>query len=216
MVPTVVERFPGVWVVEHPGVRCEVTLLRSRTTSRGEFRRAAERVGYYLAVVATAGLETEPVEVETPLSRALGSRWRQPPVLVPILRAGLLLLPPFVHLFPEAQIGYLGLRRDEQTLEPRLYYAHLPAPQPGAWYFLLDPMLATGGSMQAAVEYLRGWGAERIVAVSILAAPEGIERVRRQCPEVQLVVAAVDHGLDEHGFIIPGFGDAGDRAHGTE
>lgn len=216
MVSTVVERQPGVWVVEHPGARHELTILRSATTGRAEFRAAAERLGLYLAIAATSRLQLEAVEVETPLCRTQGWRRAQPLVLVPILRAGMLLVPAFLRLFPEARIGYIGLRRQEATLEPELYYANLPPLGDGAQILILDPMLATGGSIEAALDYLCAHGASQPTLLCIIAAPEGITRLRRRYPEVPIVTAAIDHGLDEHGFIIPGLGDAGDRAMGTE
>ncbi|MCS7169350.1 MAG: uracil phosphoribosyltransferase [Candidatus Kapabacteria bacterium] len=215
MVSTVVERQPGVWVVEHPAARHELAILRSVDTGRAEFRAAAERLGFYLAHAAAANLAVEPIEVETPLCRTIAYQRTQPLVLVPILRAGMLLLPAFLRLFPEARIGYLGLRRDERTLKPELYYANLPPLRPGAQVFVLDPMMATGGSMQTAVEFLCGWGATVLTAVCIIAAPEGIRRFRRNHPAIPIVTAAIDYGLNEQGFIIPGLGDAGDRAHGT-
>jgi uracil phosphoribosyltransferase len=201
--------------VEHPGARHELAILRSAATGRADFRAAAERLGYYLAMAATASLRTEPLEVETPLCRTVAYRRVEPLVFVPILRAGMLLLPAFLRLFPEARIGYLGLRRHEETLQPELYYANIPPLQPGAQVFVLDPMLATGGSMEAAVGYLQQQGAHGLCAVCIIAAPEGIQRLRRRFPEVPIVTAAIDHGLNEQGFILPGLGDAGDRAHGT-
>ncbi len=215
MVPAVVEQSPGVWVVQHPGAQHELGILRSAATQRAEFRAAAERLGLYLAIAATARLATERIEVETPLCRTHAYRRTEPLVFVPILRAGMLLLPSFIRLFPEARIGYIGLRRDEETLTPELYYANLPPLEPGAQVFVLDPMLATGGSLEAAVEYLQRHGARSLTAVCILAAPEGVERLRRRCPELPIVTAAVDQGLTANGFIIPGLGDAGDRAHGT-
>ncbi|GBD07236.1 Uracil phosphoribosyltransferase [bacterium HR21] len=215
MVPAVVERHPGVWTVEHPGAQHELAILRSKTTQRAEFRAAAERLGLYLAMAATASLETETVELETPLCRTQGRRRTEPIVLVPILRAGMLLLPAFLRLFPEARIGYLGLRRDERTLEPVLYYANIPPLQPRARIFVLDPMLATGGSMEAAVRFLQQQEGVSITAVCILAAPEGLERFRRSFPGVPVIAAAIDQGLNSQGFIVPGLGDAGDRAHGT-
>ncbi|MCS7177163.1 MAG: uracil phosphoribosyltransferase [Candidatus Kapabacteria bacterium] len=127
----------------------------------------------------------------------------------------MLLLPAFLRLFPEARIGYLGLRCNEQTLEPELYYANLPPLQPEARVFVLDPMMATGGSMQAAVEFLRHQGATSLTAVCIIAAPEGIQRFRQHHPAVPIVTAAIDYGLNAQGFTLPGLGDAGDRAHGT-
>jgi len=128
----------------------------------------------------------------------------------------MLLLPAFLRLFPEARIGYLGLRRNEATLQPELYYANLPPLQEGAQFFIVDPMLATGGSMEAAVEYLHRRGAREITLVCIIAAPEGIARLRQRYPDLPIITAAIDHGLNEHGFIVPGLGDAGDRAMGTE
>ncbi len=216
MVPAVVERLPRVWVVEHPGARHEVTILRSTATGRAEFRAAAERLGLYLAIAATSQLAVEPVEVETPLCRAQGWRRAQPLVLVPILRAGMLLVPAFLHLFPEARIGYLGLRRQERTLEAELYYVNLPPLEAGAHVFVVDPMLATGGSMEVALDCLCARGAQHISLLCIIAAPEGIARVRRRYPQVPIFTAAIDQGLNEHGFIVPGLGDAGDRATGTE
>jgi uracil phosphoribosyltransferase len=154
------------------------------------------------------------VEVETPLARAAGARLAQPLVAVPVLRAGLGMLDAVTELFPEVTVGYVGLERDHATFEPSLYYSKLP-PLEGRFVLLLDPMLATGASAAAACGELERAGAGQITLLSVVSAPEGIARLQDLHPEINIVTASIDDGLDEHAYIVPGLGDFGDRLFGT-
>ncbi len=203
-------------VLEHPLVHHKLTLMRDRKTPGGLFRALVEEVGLILAVEATRSLHTDAVAVETPLERTQGRRL-QPldPVLVPVLRAGLGLLPPFQQLLPTAKVGHLGLYRDHDSLVPVPYYRNFPPLLEARPVFVLDPMLATGGSASEAVRQLKAAGARIITLVSVLAAPEGIERLRADHGDLCVVVGAVDRQLNDRGYILPGLGDAGDRIFGT-
>ncbi len=203
-------------VLEHPLVHHKLTLMRDRKTPGSLFRALVEEVGLLLAVEATRSLETDAVAVETPLERTQGRRL-QPldPVLVPVLRAGLGLLPSFQMLLPTAKVGHLGLYRDHDSLVPVPYYRNFPPLLEERPVFVLDPMLATGGSASEAVRQLKAAGARKTTLVSVLAAPEGIERLERDHPDLCVVTATVDRQLNERGYILPGLGDAGDRIFGT-
>lgn len=202
-------------VVEHPLLASDLTRLRDRATDATTFRQLFRRVGMHLTIAATHSLDVEPVAVETPLEQTLGLQLTQRIVAVAILRAGLLLLEPFLELVPTAHVGYVGLRRDEATLEPQQYYWRVPQLDEQRAVFVLDPMLATGGSACAALAQVFAHGGRKVTLVCALAAPEGIERVHSVYPTVRIVTAAVDRQLSAQGFILPGLGDAGDRAFGT-
>lgn len=203
-------------VMDHPLVLHKLTLLRDRKTPMSQFRRLVEEVGLLLAAEATRTLVTEPVAVETPLERTEGRMLPQlDPVLVPVLRAGLALVNPFLQLLPTAKVGHLGLFRDHDSLVPVPYYRNFPPLLHARPVFILDPMLATGGSASEAVRQLKEAGAKDILLASVLAAPEGIERLREDHPDLKVVVAALDRQLNEKGYILPGLGDAGDRVFGT-
>jgi uracil phosphoribosyltransferase len=203
-------------VVDHPLCHHKLTLLRDVKTPGSLFRKAIEEIGLILAVESTRHLPTESVAVETPLERTQGRRLMSlDPVLVPVLRAGLGLLPPFLQLLPTAKVGHLGLYRDHDSLVPVPYYRNFPPLLEERYVFVLDPMLATGGSASEAVRQLKVAGARRITLVSVLAAPEGIQRLQADHPDLQIVVGAVDRGLNEKAYIVPGLGDAGDRLFGT-
>lgn len=203
-------------VLDHPLAHHKLTLLRDRKTPGSLFRQIVEELGLILAVECTRNLPTESVALETPMERTQGRRLPPlDPVLVPVLRAGLGLVPPFLQLLPTAKVGHLGLYRDHDTLVPVPYYRNFPPLLEERVVFLLDPMLATGGSASEALRQLKAAGAKNITQASILAAPEGLDRLQQDHPDVQIVVAAVDRSLNEKGYILPGLGDAGDRIFGT-
>jgi len=204
------------FVVDHPLCHHKLALLRDVKTPGSLFRRLLEEIGLILAVESTRDLPTEPVAVETPLERTQGRRLTSlDPVLVPVLRAGLGLLAPFLQVMPTAKVGHLGLYRDHDTLVPVPYYRNFPPLLEEREVFILDPMLATGGSASEAVRQLKVAGARRITLVSVLAAPEGIRRLNADHPDLKIVVGTVDRELNENAYILPGLGDAGDRLFGT-
>ena len=208
---------PGpLHVVDHPLMHRHVAVLRDRNTSREGFRAALAEAAAILAYEATRELETVAFKVQTPLEPADARRPAKDIVVVAVLRAGLGLVDGFLRLVPEAAIGHVGLARNEDTLEPESYYERLPAAIPLATVFVVDPMLATGGSAAEAIKRVRAAGAVDVRLVCLVAAPEGIAAVRAVEPEIPIVVAAMDRGLDERGYIRPGLGDAGDRMFGTE
>ncbi len=204
-----------VRVLRHPVIQHKLTELRDRQTPPKRFRELLREVTPLLLYEATQDLEVEEVSVITPMGEARGQRLRGTIGLVPILRAGLGMVEGALHVFPEAQVWHLGIYRDERTLQPVPYYNRLPAQPTVTWCFILDPMLATGGSAVAAADILKRWGVPRIIFVGLIAAPEGLERFTGAHPEIPVYVAAVDSHLNPHGFIVPGLGDAGDRQFGT-
>jgi uracil phosphoribosyltransferase len=197
-------------LVRHAIVQETLARLRDKETPSREFRRLAHRVGLLLAAEATRGLPLRDAEVETPLERTAARRLAARVVAVPILRAGLGMLPAFLDVVPEASAGYLGLERNEETAVARCYYEKVPD-LVGADVFLLDPMLATGGSAAMAVERLRGRGARSIALLSVVAAPEGVAHLEKAAPELTVYVAALDRELSDVKYILPGLGDFGDR-----
>lgn len=204
----------GVKVVDHPLAASLLAALRDRTTAPPLFRLLAKRLALVLCLEATRAVPTTPIEVETPLAITTGARLAQPLVAVPVLRAGLGMLEAVTELFPEVTVGYVGLERDHATFEPSLYYSKLP-PLRGAAVLLLDPMLATGASAAAACHELEKGGAAQVTLLSVVSAPEGIAHLQHLHPEVNIVTAAIDDGLDDHAYIVPGLGDFGDRLFGT-
>ncbi|MBS0635222.1 MAG: uracil phosphoribosyltransferase [Verrucomicrobia bacterium] len=194
-----------------------ITILRNRNTPIEQYRQAADQLGTVLAVECDSLFPKATLFVDTPLARTHGVCFKHEFVLVPILRSGLALLPPFMRFHPGAGIGFIGTRRDEKTAIPELYYANLPPFTQDNPILLLDPMIATGGSAALAVKVLKDAGAveKQITLISFIASPEGITRFQKDCPEVGLVVAQVDEGLDEQKRILPGLGDFGDRYFGT-
>ena len=209
-----------ITVVDHPLVRHKVTRLRDATTDSPTFRRLTEELVTLLAYEATRQIRVEPVTVRTPVAAADGVRLAQPrPLVVPILRAGLGMLEGMTRLMPTAEVGFVGLVRDEVTLQAATYAERLPDDLSGRQCYVLDPMLATGGTMAAAVQYLVRRGAAHVTCICLIAAPEGIERLRRELAATELdchlVVAAVDDKLNEVCYIVPGLGDAGDRLYGV-
>ncbi len=206
-------------VIKHPLVDHKLTLLREASTEQPTFRRLVEELVTLLAYEATRGVRVREVEITTPVATTTGTRLAQPvPLVVPILRAGLGMLDGMLRLMPAAEVGFLGMIRDEETLMPATYAERLPQDLSGRQCYVLDPMLATGGSLGEAVKFLVGRGADDIIAICLLAAPEGIENIQNLLADLHvpctLVVAAVDERLDEMGYIVPGLGDAGDRLYG--
>lgn len=203
-----------VTVIDHPLAADLLRRLRDVDTPREVFRAAAGRLGLLLVIEATRGLETLEEEVKTPVGWAHVRTLSHPLAALVVLRAGLGLLPGLVELYPDAIIGFLGLEREEETFEPTEYYRNLP-PARGAAGLVLEPMLATGGSAAAAVAALREAGADPVRLVSVVASPQGLDRLAAQHPDVEVITAAVDRRLDGQAFIVPGLGDFGDRLLGT-
>ena len=203
--------------VTHPLVQHKLSYLRDKNTPTVHFRKLVEEVTLLLTYEATKEFPTEQVDVETPLEVAPLSRISGKKVAVcPILRAGLGMLDGVLTLISGARVGFIGLYRNEETLQPVEYYVKLPADVADRDVILLDPMLATGNSTVHAIKVVKDAGASSVRLISIIAAPEGIDNVVTNHPDVQIVVAAIDRGLNEKGYIVPGLGDAGDRLYGTK
>ncbi|MCW5876589.1 MAG: uracil phosphoribosyltransferase [Anaerolineales bacterium] len=199
----------------HPLVAHKLTILRDKATEPRKFRELVREISALLTYEATLDLETEPRQVETPMGTAAGQATKKELGLVPILRAGLGMVDGVWDLIPDAQVWHIGLYRDEQTLQPVQYYNKLPTQATVGVCLVLDPMLATGGSAAATVSILKEWGVNHIKYMGILAAPEGIEHLSSQHPDVPIYLGAVDEKLNDIGYIVPGLGDAGDRQFGT-
>jgi uracil phosphoribosyltransferase len=207
----------NVVVVDHPLVQHKLGMLRDQTTPTQVFRQLVDEVTLLLTYEATKDLATEEVQIETPLERTAVQRISGKKVAVcPILRAGIGMLDGVLSLISGARVGFIGLYRNEETLEPVEYYVKLPQDIAERDVILLDPMLATGNSTAAAVSSVKEAGAESIRLIAIIAAPEGIERLHAEHPDVTIVVAAIDRELNDKGYIVPGLGDAGDRLFGTK
>lgn len=206
----------GVQKVEHPLVDHHLALLRTYSTSPSEFRRSAKLLSTLLAFSATHELRTGETLVQTPLTTTPGRKLAERVGIVPVLRAGLLMVEPLLDLIPEAEVWHLGIFRDENTAQPVHYYDKLPAENPVDAALVLDPMLATGGTVTMVVDRLKSWGVGRITICSLLAAPEGIAVVQKHCPEVSIYTCAIDDRLNDRKYIVPGLGDAGDRGFNTE
>ena len=206
----------GVTVADHVLLRRLVSILRDRGTPHGVFRQTLDDAAMILAYEAMRGLRADEYEVQTPLEKAQAVRLTDEVVLVAILRAGLGLVDGFLRLVPDARVGHLGMYRDEEALRPVGYYENIPSGVADAEVFVVDPMLATGGSATQAIARLKRAGAQRIMFVCLVAAPEGVKALREAHPEVPILTAALDRELDENGYIRPGLGDAGDRIFGTD
>jgi uracil phosphoribosyltransferase len=210
------------FVADHPLVAHKLTTLRDISTPTHEFRRLADELVTLLAYEATRHLQVDEVEVETPVTTATGVKLAGPaPMIVPVLRAGIGMLDGMIRLLPGAAVGFIGLARDEETLVATTYAARLPADLTGREIFVLDPMLATGGTLETVIRLLLDRGAAGVTAVCLLAAPEGLQRIDGAFPDdktrvpVRVVTGALDERLNEHGYIVPGLGDAGDRLFGA-
>jgi uracil phosphoribosyltransferase len=207
-------------VVEHPLITHKLTVLRNKETNSQVFRHLVEELVTLLAYEATREVKVHPVEIETPVTRAKGAVLSTPrPVVVPILRAGLGMLEGMMRVLPSADVGFLGMVRDEKTLQASTYANRLPEDLSGRQCYVLDPMLATGGTLVAALQYLIERGAKDITAICLLAAPEGVKTLEKAFADssfpITIVTGALDDRLNEHGYIVPGLGDAGDRLYGV-
>jgi len=205
----------NVFASSHPLVAHKLTRLRSKSTDSTTFRQLIREIAALLTYEATADLNTQPKEIQTPLAAYTGKELQANIGLVPILRAGLGMVAGVWELVPSAEVWHIGLYRDERTLKPVEYYNKLPVEPTVSVCLILDPMLATGGSAVATVDILKLWGVSSIKFVGIIGAPEGIENLNKHHPEVMIHLAAVDEKLNERGYILPGLGDAGDRQFGT-
>ncbi|MDO5740835.1 MAG: uracil phosphoribosyltransferase [Ornithinimicrobium sp.] len=209
-----------VHVADHPLVAHKLTYLRDKRTDTPTFRRLTDELVTLLAYEATREVRVTPFDIETPVAATTGIHLSSPkPLVVPVLRAGLGMLDGMMRMVPTAEVGFLGMERNEETLEARTYAKRLPDDLERRQCYLLDPMLATGGTLAAAIHFLIERGADDITAITLLAAPEGIERVQRDLvgitSPVTLVTGAIDERLNEKGYIVPGLGDAGDRLYGV-
>ncbi|MFC5141143.1 uracil phosphoribosyltransferase [Actinomycetospora rhizophila] len=202
-------------VVRHPLVDVRMTTLRDATTDRATFRAAVRELTAMVVYEAMREARTAPLEVRTPVATTTGAVLANPPVLVPVLRAGLGMAEAAHAQVPGAIMGFVGVARDESTLQPTPYMESLPGSLAGIPVFVLDPMLATGGSMAYTIDLLRARGADDVAAVCLLAAPEGVDHLAATHPDVPVYTAALDERLNEHGYIVPGLGDAGDRQFGA-
>ena len=205
----------GVIVIAHPLVQHNLARLRDRRTQPQEFRRLLGEIAALMIYEATRSFGVKPLKVQTPLESTRGFQLEREIVLVPVLRAGLGMLDSILQLIPHALVGFIGLKREETTLRAQFYHKSFPKNLSRFEVILIDPMLATGGSAVAALELLVEQGAKHIRLVNLVAAPEGIRRVRESYPRVPVFTAAVDRQLNQKGFILPGLGDAGDRLFGT-
>ncbi|MDK9711766.1 uracil phosphoribosyltransferase [Acidaminobacter sp.] len=206
-----------VFELNHPLIQHKLTLIRDKNTGAKEFRELVKEVSMLMAYEVTRELPLEDVEVETPIcvmkGKAIAGRKL---AIVPILRAGLGMVDGFLSLLPAAKVGHVGLYRDPETLNPVEYYCKLPSDVPERDLLVLDPMLATGGSARAAIRFIKNRGARNIKLISIISCPEGIAAVHSEHPDVDIFVAAIDEKLNDHAYIVPGLGDAGDRLFGTK
>lgn len=201
--------------IDHPVVKRYLTILRDKNTETAAFRRAMASIGTILAYQALADLPLEEYQVETPIQKTKGFKPASEVFVIPILRAGLSLVDGIISFMPDAKVGHIGVYRDEETHEPVNYYHNFPGGLKGAYTLVVDPMLATGGSGSHAIKFLKENGADNIRFVTLISAPEGIERIQKDHPDVPIITASIDEKLNEDAFIIPGLGDAGDRYFGT-
>ena len=209
--------FPNLTVLSHPLIQHKLTLLRDRNTGTRDFKELVSEIAMLMAYEVTRDLPTEPLAIDTPLEPMTGRQVSGKRItLVPILRAGLGMAEGVSQLIPTARVGHIGLYRDERSLEPVSYYSKLPPGEAVGDFFVLDPMLATGGSGVAAVTTLKAAGARRIRFLCLVAAPPGVRRMLEGHPDVPVYAAALDRELNDRGYILPGLGDAGDRLFGTE
>ena len=204
-----------ITVIAHPLVQHNLTRLRDQQTQPQEFRRLLGEIASLMIYEATRSFELKKISVRTPLETTKGSKLQREIVLVPVLRAGLGMLNPILEIIPHARVGFIGLKREESTLIAHFYHKSLPKQLGRCEVILIDPMLATGGSAVAALDFLKEQGAKSIRLVSLVSAPEGIARVRKKYPTLPIFTAAIDRQLNAVGYILPGLGDAGDRLFGT-
>ena len=207
----------NVCVFDHPLIQHKLSILRDKDTSVKEFREIISEIAMLMCYEATRDLPLEPVEVETPVAVASCKRIAGKKLaIVPILRAGLGMVDGMVSMMPNVKVGHIGLFRDPETLEPVKYYSKMPPDIKERDAIVVDPMLATGGSASAAITFLKETGVKHIKLMSVIGAPEGVKKMQQDHPDVDIFVAALDDHLNEHGYIVPGLGDAGDRIFGTK
>ncbi|MEK6702368.1 MAG: uracil phosphoribosyltransferase [Planctomycetota bacterium] len=207
--------FPNLVVFDHPLIQHKLSWIRDQSTSYRPFRALLYQIAGLMVFEASRSFPTSPVEVRTPIERTMCRRLAGTITVVPILRSGLAMAEGILEMMPEARVGHLGLARDEKSLEPITYLRKLPKGLSDGPVVLVDPMLATGGSARAAITFLKDAGATDIRMIALVVAPEGVKRMLREHPEVTIYAAALDRELNEHGYICPGLGDAGDRMYGT-
>ena len=206
-----------VHVLDHPLLQHKLSILRDETTGVRDFREIVGEIATLMCYDATRNLPLEPVEVQTPVAKAVTYQLAGKKLaIVPVLRAGLGMVEGILTLIPSAKVGHIGLFRDPETLEPVKYYCKMPTDIAERDVIILDPMLATGGSASAAITFIKGYGCKHIKLMNVIAAPEGIACIQKEHPDVDIYVAAVDEKLNEHAYIVPGLGDAGDRIFGTK
>ncbi|QSZ27036.1 uracil phosphoribosyltransferase [Aceticella autotrophica] len=209
--------FDNVYLMDHPLIQHKISLIRDENTGSKEFRELVEEIAMLMAYEVTRDLPLEEIEVKTPVAKARTKVISGKKLgIIPILRAGLGMVDGMLKLIPTAKVGHIGIYRDPETLKPVEYYCKLPSDIKERDLIVVDPMLATGGSASAAIYFLKERGAQNIKLVNLIAAPEGIEAVHRKYPDVPIYIGSVDERLNEHGYIIPGLGDAGDRLFGTK
>ena len=205
-----------VFELNHPLVKQKLTLLRDKETKYKPFRELAKEITILVAYEAMKGLEVSEVDVETPLAKTTGYKIKNDIVIVPVLRAGVGMLDGVLNLAPKSKVGFVGMYRDSRTKEPIAYYEKLPENLNDPFFFVIDPMVATGGSLIATIDLIKKYGHKKISIISILAAPEGIKAVHDAHPDVTIFTGVVDQCLNEKKYIVPGLGDAGDRLFGTK
>ena len=202
-------------LVDNPLVRRDITILRDKETDPNGFRLALDRVSHSIAIEISKSFDLTEFEVETPLEKTKGYKFSKQVILVPVLRAGLSMVSSFLEMIPDAKVGHIGLQRDEKTLQPIDYYYKTPKNLDESITIVLDPMLATGGSAVASFNSLKDKGAKKCILACLIAAPEGVEKMNSEHPDVAIYTAALDRQLNSVGYILPGLGDAGDRNFGT-
>ena len=203
-------------ITNHPLITHKISLMRKTDTGSKDFRELAEEISTLMCYEVTRDLSLDDIEIETPITKTTAKMVSKKMAVVPILRAGLGMVDGIVNLIPNIKVGHIGLYRDPDTLEPVEYYCKLPSDIEERDVFLVDPMLATGGSASAAITFLKNRGVKTIRSVHLIAAPEGVERLNKEHPDVEIYCAALDEKLNDHGYIVPGLGDAGDRIFGTK
>ncbi len=206
----------NVHLIEHPLIQHKLTLMRDKNTTTKEFRELVKEVSALMVYEISRSMRLREVEIETPIGKTHGKLLRDEIAIIPILRAGIIMAEGIIDLIPTAKVGHIGLYRDPETLKPVEYYCKLPNDISNYKVFLVDPMLATGGSAIKAIEVIKDKGAKNIVFVCLISAPEGLEKLSEEYPEIPIYTISIDEKLNSHGYIVPGLGDAGDRLFGTK